>query len=652
GGGGGAGGGTGTGGSAGSNQTFPNLTVPGVEFVPLEVASTLIDIVVAPGESVTHAIELTNNLNTSVTATLAVEGPAFSLITLQRNTVAIGKKSVEIVQIEVSAEASTAPGIYKGEIVVNSGGREYAIPITIKVEIPKEPLLDVLLNILTKIMNPGTNLQASVTLKNMGETASIEDIIVDYRIALANAEEALFTERETLAVEDTLTFSKAISIPNGTAEGTYVLTVDVSYANGDKFASAADSFQVTELPVALVILYGLLLNPLLYVILFGVAPGLYAGRRYYKTRLAHKVQKARYIFPMDMKKLPQEGPSSLLVGKIAETNTDAFMDMKSLMTHSIAAGGTGSGKSVSAQVATEEMLKRNLPVIVFDPTAQWTGFIKPQSDKAMFDLYPRFGMKPEDARSFKTNIFLVKDPAMEVDIRKHMNGGEITVFVMSSLPTTDIDKFVRKVIANIFAIQWAESPELKVLLIFDEVHRLLPKYGGKGGYVALERGAREFRKWGIGLFLISQVLSDFKGAIRANINTEIQLRTKYNGDISRVKGKYGPDYASRIVKLVTGTGLLQNPEYNDGKPWFISFRPLLHNTRRLTEEELTAYAAVNEKIDGIAKRLEALKAKGQDTYDIEMELKMAKDKMKSGLFKMAETYIESVDVRIKKLEGG
>jgi hypothetical protein len=267
----------------------------------------------------------------------------------------------------------------------------------------------------------------------------------------------------------------------------------------------------------------------------------------------------------------------------------------------------------------------------------------------MLALYPKFGLKPSDARSFKTNIFIVDSPDMDVDIRKHMQPGELTVFVMSRLKPAEIDRFVRKTVQGIFAIQWPESPDLKVLLVYDEVHRLLPKYGGKGGYIELERGCREFRKWGIGIFLISQVLSDFKGAIRANIATEIQLRTKYNGDINRVKGKFGSEFAARITKLTIGTGLVQNPEFNDGKPWFLNFRPLLHDTGRMTEEELNAYVGMRDRIAAVDKKLAELKKAGKDTYDIELELNMSRDKMKQGMLKMAENYLESVEARISKI---
>jgi hypothetical protein len=225
--------------------------------------------------------------------------------------------------------------------------------------------------------------------------------------------------------------------------------------------------------------------------------------------------------------------------------------------------------------------------------------------------------------------------------------GEMTVLVTEKLPNKDMDTFVRKSVESLFAMRLPESREIRMLLIYDEVHRLLPKYGGKGGYIVLERACREFRKWGVGIFMISQVLMDFRGAIRANISTEIQLRSKYEGDINRVKTKYGPDYASKITKLVTGTGLVQNAAYNNGKPWFISFRPLLHDTKRLTAEELDKYVKIGRSIEDIQKRLEDMRKRGKDMSDVEVELNLGRDKLKQGLFNMAENYIESVKNRMK-----
>ncbi|MFH1473614.1 MAG: hypothetical protein ABIE55_01850, partial [Candidatus Aenigmatarchaeota archaeon] len=171
-----------------------------------------------------------------------------------------------------------------------------------------------------------------------------------------------------------------------------------------------------------------------------------------------------------------------------------------------------------------------------------------------------------------------------------------------------------------------------------------------GGYLAVERAVREFRKWGIGLIMISQVLLDFKGAIRAVIATESQLRTKYSGDVNRIKTKYGWEYSASIPKLEVGTGMVQNPDYNDGKPWFVTFRPLLHDTFRLTDKELDNYEKFMKEIRELEEYVEKLKKQGIDTYDMELELKLGLEKIKTGQMRMAETYIESIKSRIKTIE--
>ncbi|MFH1638240.1 MAG: hypothetical protein ABIB71_07475, partial [Candidatus Woesearchaeota archaeon] len=120
-----------------------------------------------------------------------------------------------------------------------------------------------------------------------------------------------------------------------------------------------------------------------------------------------------------------------------------------------------------------------------------------------------------------------------------MKPGEIYVLAVNRLDPSEIDVFVANLIREIFHSDPQESADLKFLLVFDEVHRLLPRFGGSGeGFLQVERACREFRKWGMGVLLISQVLSDFLGEIKANINTEIQTRTAEEGDLERIKTKY------------------------------------------------------------------------------------------------------------------
>jgi len=69
------------------------------------------------------------------------------------------------------------------------------------------------------------------------------------------------------------------------------------------------------------------------------------------------------------------------------------MDLNKLQMHTIIAGATGGGKTVAAQDIVEDVLSHNKGVIIFDPTAQWTGFLRKCEDDTMLKRYKYFDMK-------------------------------------------------------------------------------------------------------------------------------------------------------------------------------------------------------------------------------------------------------------------
>ena len=183
---------------------------------------------------------------------------------------------------------------------------------------------------------------------------------------------------------------------------------------------------------------------------------------------------------MDYNLLPKTGNRSAYIGKIAETERKAYFDLDQLTMHTLIAGSTGGGKTVSAEVLIEEALLKGVSVIVFDPTAQWTGFLRKNQEKKMIALYPKFGMKKTDAKAFNGNIKQINDAREIIEIKKYLKTGEINVFSVSRLDPEDIDILVANTIRQVFHANLPESPELKLIIIFDEVHRLLPKFGGSG----------------------------------------------------------------------------------------------------------------------------------------------------------------------------
>ncbi|HLC59103.1 MAG TPA: hypothetical protein VJH34_01105, partial [archaeon] len=79
--------------------------------------------------------------------------------------------------------------------------------------------------------------------------------------------------------------------------------------------------------------------------------------------------------------------------------------------------------------------------------------------------------------------------------------------------------------------------------------------------------------------------------------------------------------------------------------------PLLHSPFALTDDEVNQYVKLNKKVEEIDTKLKDMKSKGTDTYDIEVELNIVKDKVKTAAFKVAETYLDSIQKRIERKGG-
>jgi len=175
----------------------------------------------------------------------------------------------------------------------------------------------------------------------------------------------------------------------------------------------------------------------------------------------------------------------------------------------------------------------------------------------------------------------------------------LTIFRINELTPHLADEFIESCLNRIYRANLTEAMSLKTLLVLDEVHRLLPKYGGRKAYLKLEQAVREFRKWGIGLLMISQVLTDFKGAIRGNIGTEVQMFSRYEGDIKRVRERHGSIASKLISKLPVGLGMVESGGYNKGNPYFVEFRPIYHSALKLNDKDLKTYSLKKTNIPNI-----------------------------------------------------
>ncbi len=623
------------------NKTQETGLEPGVQSLTFELF---------PGESTQTSIHLKNTLNITSDINISIVGGVTPFISVPRKTLKLNRLHETDLLVFASIPEGTKPANFHGELQFDNEVGRITIPILVRVlEKREEKLIDLQVQPLVDTLDSGEILRVEMNLYNLGDQRNIQG---NFHLELVdpitdNITQA--TEPEGIVFQNTYNGIKSLEIPQGHRDGRFVIRGVYQYkteTGKDREVSAISYVRVQTSLWSIKLFGSLALWQLIPLLMIATASGL----TYYRQYVIAK-KKRRYIAKVDFTKLPEPGARAGYLGLVAETKVRAFVPLDKLQTHTLVAGATGSGKTVAAQVMVEEALQRKTAVRVFDPTAQWTGFLRQQKNLDMFSKYKNYGMTPDDARAFKGNIYIVRDPNMPLDIKKFMKPGEITVFVMNKLSFADHETFIANTVKQVFAAGLPEAQELKMLLVYDEVHRLLTKFGGRGeGFVQIERGAREFRKWGVGMILISQVLSDFVGEIKANIGTEIQMRTKYEGDLERLKMKFGADAARSIVKESIGSGMLQNSEYNNGQPYFVSFRPLLHNVMRLTDTELSQYETYNNQVEKLEREMEELRAKGQDVLDLELEINLARDKVKKGSFNIVEIYIESLEQKISSMK--
>ncbi|MFH1174609.1 MAG: DUF87 domain-containing protein [archaeon] len=577
---------------------------------------------------------------TQATLTFSVSGDVADLIKLDKSGLVLNPNAND--QLTLTIFGKGEPKLYTGNLTIDGDINE-TIPITIDLlspdRLPVEALL-IRLDPVKRTMFPGDTFKFETNLQNLLSDQEYP-VALSFTAQDAAGDKTIWTDQANVYIKTSFSIIKGFKIPENTPPGDYVIRVSAHYLG---LSGGSSTAFIISLPFYQYMVFGLL--PLWKIALILAGMLLIIGILLYVKRNIES--KKKYHLTVEYGELPQPGPKTIFVGKIAETDHKAYFQLNNFKTHTITAGATGGGKSFAAQGLVEEALLKNVCVFVFDPTAQWSGMLRKCTDKGILALYPPFGMKPTQAKAFNGNIRQITNPLEKVNIHKYLKPGEIQIFACNKMDPKDIDIFVANTIKEVFHSNFDESQDLRLLLVYDEVHRLLPKFGGSGeGFLQIERGCREFRKWGVGILLISQVLADFVGQIKANINTEIQMRTRDEGDLERIRVKYGEGVLQSLVKASVGTGMVENPAYNRGRPYFISFRPILHSVQRLSDEELEKYNKYNEIIDDLYYQLDQLEQEKLDVFDLRLELKLSLDKVKSGNFNMVDIYLEGLTPRIE-----
>jgi uncharacterized membrane protein len=339
-------------------QDIVNKILKELQKIPkelIQVKERTIDLTLYQGETVRLPFTIKNNMDNETLIELVASGDASKFISFvtQRAKVLPGKE--QTFELVVHIDVDTAPKLYSGSLSVIFGNQKTEIPVNIRVLSTKEELLDVRITTLKDEVAPGYALPVEVTLYNLGKVPRTD---VDLQLEIFDIEkgETLTSMKEVLAVETSLSRIFYLKIPKDAEERKYQVKAiaKFSYVNRSVAAQAFAYFNV-KTPFLQKQFLGFAIWKWLA---FGsssifLSVGSIAAYRQYK---AEKERKRRYHVMLDLKSLPQAGPDSAFIGNLAETGTRAWIYLKDLMTHTMIAGTTGSGKTISAMVLAEEAL--------------------------------------------------------------------------------------------------------------------------------------------------------------------------------------------------------------------------------------------------------------------------------------------------------
>ncbi|MEM3086496.1 MAG: DUF87 domain-containing protein [Halobacteria archaeon] len=558
----------------------------------LGLSTDLGDVALEAGVERTFAVAVTNLRDLPLPVRISVAGAAEALAGPPLEFT-LGPEERREVQLRLN---STRPGTYLGTLVAQGGGDRREIPFQaqVRVTLTGQPV--------ALRVEPGS-LKAGEVLT----------VLTSPRVSVPlPGALVLWSEDGTLLSEMDLDFSVprnvTLTIPAGTPPGRVSVEAAVP-----RLGSAVQTVTVLPTPFPTY----LLLLPA------GAAAGVVLLR--WREELAALLAGNRRYPPLTAYGELPRGPFA--VGRVAGSRKRFELGPEHLRGHVLVAGATGGGKSVAAMVLAEEALRQKWAVVVCDPTLQWTGLLRPCGDAGLLRRYRLFGMGEAGGWPGARKEEPEFDPGDLVP-------GRLLLYDFGD----DYDGNLARLLDR---FRVAGSPRVPLLVVLEEIHRALPKYGAPSQlYPLLESVVREFRHRGISLILTSQLLSDFSSEIGDNILTEIQMLTKGPEDLTRLEKKYGAAMARLATRLEPGAGLLHHPQVNGGLPVAVEFRPTLGEPHKLPGPLLERWRDLWARHGRLAAKVRAPEGA--------QALARARERLETLRLEMAHIYLDEAEGERKK----
>ncbi len=151
-----------------------------------------------------------------------------------------------------------------------------------------------------------------------------------------------------------------------------------------------------------------------------------------------------------------------------------------------------------------------------------------------------------------------EDPMPSVLAQLLGEGAAVRIVDLSGVPNEIAGTASAAIARTLFSVKiWQGTEEREaspVVLVCEEAHRYVPNSGEAqygAAQSAIKRVAKEGRKYGIGLFLVSQRPSEVEATVLSQCNSWIVLRITNEADRAHVRGIL-PDAMAGLTKMLSG----------------------------------------------------------------------------------------------------
>jgi len=200
----------------------------------------LIKVKIKQGESKRKVLGFQNNFSESIEVNINSDLEEF--VAISENYFVLEPFSFKSINLDFYVKDNEFPDAYLGRIIVRSGNYSKIINLIVDIK-ERKPLFDVLAKVPDKDFYPGENVNANITVLNMGDLENI-DILFHYAIREFTNNTIIDFREESLAINKSLELDRELNLNENLEPGKYVFHAKSSYK--DVVATGADVFDVKE----------------------------------------------------------------------------------------------------------------------------------------------------------------------------------------------------------------------------------------------------------------------------------------------------------------------------------------------------------------------------------------------------------------------